>query len=132
MIYRFVITTPANTAATNKQKTILKVAYGIVHHVNIQFPQGPSGLLHLHINDALHQVWPFNPDGDFASHNVDINFREFIPMLTEPYAFQAYTWNTDDTYDHLVIIRLGILHPRIIAPWLLSFEERIESLLGGV
>jgi len=132
MIYRWNISTPKNTLATSKQKTTLKVAYGIVHQIEIQFPPGPTGLLHLQINDALHQVWPINPEGDFASHNVNISFREFIPVLTEPYEFQAYTWNTDDTYAHIVIIRLGILHPRIIAPWLLTFEERLESLMGGV
>lgn len=130
MLFVFNISTPANTAATAKVKTILKVAYGIVHRVEIQFPPGPAGLLHLQIRDALHQVWPFNSDADFASHNVNISFREFIPVLVEPFEFQAYTWNLDDTYAHSVIIRLGILHPRVIAPWMLSFTERIDSLLG--
>jgi hypothetical protein len=130
MFFRFGITTPANTAESAKQKTVLKVAYGVVHHVEIQFPPGPVGLLHLHINDALHQVWPINADEDFASHNINMSFREFIPMFTEPFEFQAYTWNLDDTYEHLVIIRLGILHPRIIAPWMLPFEDKLQYLFG--
>lgn len=131
MIFKWNISTPANTAATAKVKTLLNVAYGIVHHIDIQFPPGPAGLLHLQVRDALHQVWPYNSDSSFSSHNVNISFREFIPVLVEPFEFQAYTWNLDDTYDHTVIIRIGILHPRIIAPWLLPFDERIESLLGS-
>ena len=131
MLFRYSISTDANTAATAKKKTILKVAYGIVTQIDIQFPPGPQGFLHLQINDALHQVWPINPDGDFASDFVNISFREFIPVLTEPLEFQALTWNTDDTYAHLLIIRIGILPVNVAAPWLMSFDERIKSALGG-
>ena len=131
MLFRYNISTPANTAASAKKKTILKVTTGIVTQIDIQFPPGPTGLLHLQINDALHQVWPMNPDGDFASHNVNISFREFIPVLTEPYEFQAHTWNTDDTYAHLLIIRIGILPVNVAAPWLMSFDERLRAVIGG-
>ncbi len=130
MIYRFGITTPANTASTAKKETRLKIASGIVHQIDIRFPPGPQGLLHIHINDALHQVWPINPDEDFAAAGEVISFREFIPILTEPYELQAFTWNEDDTHEHLVIVRLGILPLNVIAPWLLEFEERLKILLG--
>lgn len=131
MIFRFSITTDTTYSESNKKKTVLNVARGIVHHVDVQFPSGPSGLLHLHINDALHQVLPYNTGESFASSNVNISFREFLPMLEPPYQFEAYTWNEDTANDHLVIIRLGILPPHIVAPWLLTFEERIEAILGA-
>lgn len=131
MMYVFNILTPANTAATAKKETVLKLCYGIVHQVEIQFPPGPAGLLHLHINGALHQIWPYNTGEDFASQNINISFREFIPILIAPYQFVAYTWNEDDTYDHTIIIRLGVLPPRVVAPWLLSYEDQLASALGS-
>lgn len=132
MIFRFGITTSANTASTSKQRTDLKLAHGIVTQIDVQFPPGPQGLLHLQITDSLHQIWPFNPNEDFASDFVNISFREFIPVITEPYEFQAYTWNEDDTYDHYLIIRIGILPVNVAAPWLMSFTERIKAALGGL
>lgn len=131
MLFRFGITTPANTAESNKKKTLLKVSYGIVSQIDIQFPPGPTGLLHLHINNALHQVWPFNTGEDFASHNVNISFRDFIPVLVEPYEFQAFTWNTDDTFNHLVIIRIGVLPVNVAAPWLMTLDDRLKSMFAS-
>ena len=132
MFFRFGITTVANTAETAKLKTVLKVAKGIITQIDIQFPSGPQGLLHIHLNDALHQLFPFNTGEDFSSDFVNITFRDHIPFLTEPFEIQAYTWNTDDTYDHAVIIRVGILPVHVAAPWLMPFDERIRALLGGV
>lgn len=132
MIYKFLITTPANTAATAKLKTVLKLNKGIIHQLDVQFPPGPSGLLHLHINDAIHQVFPYNTDENFSSDNVNIRFKEFQPVLEEPFQLEAYTWNLDDTYSHDVIVRIGILPVQVIAPWLMTWEERLEAILGGV
>lgn len=131
MMYVFNISTPANTAGTAKKETVLRIAHGIVKHVEIQFPPGPAGLLHLHINDALHQIWPYNTDANFASHNVNISFQDFIPVLTAPFEMKAYTWNDDDTFAHTVIIRFVILPVRVAAPWLLSYEEQLISAIGG-
>jgi hypothetical protein len=130
MIYSFSISTPANTPESAKIDTQLKIAYGIIHSVEIQFPPGPCGLLHIHINDALHQLFPYNASEDFASDNETISFREFIPALIEPYILTAHTWNLDDTYAHLIIIRIGILTPEIIAPWLMTYQERIQAAMG--
>ena len=131
MFYRFSISTDNTFTVTNKKKTLLPVAQGIITQLDVQFPPGPQGLLHLQIRYSLHQVFPFNTDESFASDSVNITFREHIPILYEPFELQAYTWNEDETFDHMVIIRIGILPVHVAAPWLLSFDERIKSILGG-
>lgn len=109
MIYRFAISTPANTTKLNKQKTRMKVTRGVIHQLDIVFPPGPNGLLHLQINAGQNQVWPTNPEEEFASDNDIISFREHNELMLEPYRLEAYTWNLDDTYAHTVIVRIGIL-----------------------
>ena len=131
MIYRFGISTPANTLESAKKETILRVAKGIIHHLDVQFPPGPSGTLHLHIDNNLHQIFPYNTDESFAADNVNISFRDFIPLLIAPFELKAFTWNEDTVNAHVVIIRLGILPSRIIAPWLQSLTERLTSVFGG-
>lgn len=131
MIFSFSITTPANTAETAKLPTVLKIGYGIIHQIDIQFPMGPSGLLHLHINNALNQVWPYNTGEDFALDATTVRFREFIKSLEEPFQLTAYTWNEDDTYEHTVFIRIGILPPAVVAPWLMSYAERLALMITG-
>ena len=131
MIYRFGISTPANTSEAVKKRTTLILAKGIIHHLDVQFPPGPSGTLHLHIDNNLHQIFPYNTDEAFSADNVNISFRDFIPLLEAPYELNAFTWNTDTANAHLVIVRIGILPSRIIAPWLQSLTERLTSVFGG-
>lgn len=114
MIYRFGITTPANTLESSKQKTILKLARGVIHQLDIIFPPGPIGLLHLHINRGLHQVWPSNASDNFAIDNNVISFREHYELVQEPLELEAYTWNADDTYEHSLVIRVGLLSKKFI------------------
>jgi len=131
MTFHFQITTPANTLESSKLKTTLKVAKGILHHYSILFPPGPYALLHFHINDAIHQLIPYNTGESLASDNETIEFREFLPILEAPFELQAYTWNLDDTYDHTLYIRLGILPIEVFAPWLLPLESRLTSIVGS-
>lgn len=114
MIYSYTITTPKNTLEGDKQKTTLKLARGIIHRVEFVFPPGPAGLLHLHINDALHQRWPSNTGENFASDDENIGFHEHLELSREPLELQAYTWNLDDTYPHTVIIRIGLLKRQFV------------------
>lgn len=131
MIFRFGITTPASTASSSKLATPLKIARGIIHHLDVQFPPGPSGLLHLHINNSLHQVFPYNTGEAYAADNVNISFRDYIPHLEPPFELTAYTWNTDTVNDHFIIIRIGVLPENIVTPWLQSLTSRLQSVFGG-
>jgi len=130
MLFNFTVSTPANTLESSKLKTTLEITYGVIHLIELQFPPGPSGYLHVHLNDALHQVAPYNTDENFASDNLNISFREFIPFLKPPFELSAYTWNLDDTFDHVVLIRIGILPPSVIAPWLQSYADRMLAAMG--
>lgn len=114
MIYRLGITTPANTPEADKQRTNLKLTAGTIHQIDILFPPGPSGLLHVQINRGLSQIWPSNPDESFAADNNVISFNENYEILQEPVQIEVYTWNLDDTYDHQVIVRIGLLRKKSI------------------
>jgi len=127
MIYRFPITTPANTTEENRLETRLPLMKGVIHKLEIYFPPGAQMLHHIRILDALHQCWPTNSDESFACDNFTIAFREHLYLKEEPYELIVYTWNDDDTHDHTLVIRLGILRLKYIAPWLLSWREKITS-----
>jgi len=109
VIYSWDLTTPANTPEDAPKEWVLKMAYGVIHQVNIIFPAGCAGLAHIKIFRGANQVWPSNLEGDFAGGDEVISFREFFPLETEPFQLEAITWNEDDTYDHTIIVRLGLL-----------------------
>jgi len=113
MIYQSTITTPANTPETNKVKTILKVTKGLVYKVEIFIPPGASGLHYIQIFDGNFQWIPTSTGESLTGDNVLIQFDDIYLKLAEPFDFQIYTWNGDDTFDHTVTIRLGMVSKEI-------------------
>lgn len=109
MIYRVGITTPASTTEVDRKKTTLKLTKGVIHQIDIQFPPGPAGDLHVTIERALTKIWPSNEDESFASDAQNISFREDYDVAKAPLQLEIYTWNDDTVNDHLVIVRIGLL-----------------------
>lgn len=106
MIYVYSITTPANTLEAARQKTVLLLQRGRITHVEVQFPAGQLGLVHVALNRGLHQLFPSNPTANFASSNETIAWDENYLLVADPVQLEAYTWNLDATYDHTVTVRV--------------------------
>lgn len=114
MIYSFTISTPANTTEVNAQETTLKLNKGVIHRLEVLFPAGPAGLLHLQIKEGLYQLWPGNSEGNFAEDDNALSFAEYYELFRLPYRLTARTWNLDDTYAHKVTIRIGVMKKNVL------------------
>lgn len=109
MIYSMHINTEHTTYATQPKRTPLLVVKGLVYKVEIDFPPGPSGLLKVQIYDGNHQVWPSTPGEYFASDHSTISFDETMLKMLEPFRYDVYTVNEDETYDHGIVVRIGMV-----------------------
>lgn len=112
MFYRYSLTVPACTPATAPTSTIMYLAYGIIHHVALSFPPGCASLVHASIWRLEHQLWPTNPDQQFAWDNFTIvNRNESFPLVTRPYRLTLRAWTEDDTFSHKIVCRIGLRLP---------------------
>jgi len=91
--YNFTLTIPANTAATDREEKRVKLTHGVITRVEVSFPRGCAGLAHLQIYENGHQVWPTNPDGDFASDDYTIPIDEYHEFFRAPYQLRLSGWN---------------------------------------
>lgn len=105
MFYEFRIATPANTPSTAPLDTELQLDAGAVTAVELLFPPGCVGLVHLRILDELHPVWPSNADADIAGDTYPIRWDDDVELIDAPYTLHALTWNDDDTFAHTVTLR---------------------------
>jgi hypothetical protein len=103
------VTTPASTLESSPQETILDVSCGLIYNVKFYFPPGSCGLLHMRVFDCSHQIWPNNLDGSLIGDNFTYDFDELYEKTEPPFVFIIKTWNEDDTYEHKVIITLGMV-----------------------
>jgi len=131
MLYSYTIITPANTPATAKKITPLKLCRGVLHKIYIIFPPGPQGYLHLQISHSAHQIFPTNAEENFALDSAIIESPEHYELNQPPFNLTAQTWNTDDTLEHRVIVIVGILEKKYIVPVLPSWIDRLKFLIGA-
>jgi len=109
MFYDYAIVVPANTLESAPVTQFLKLTRGIIHRVEVQFPIGTLALAHCRIFYHEHQAFPTNPDGDFSSDGYVIPIDDQYEIDSEPYDMKAVCWNLDDTYQHIITVRVGIL-----------------------
>jgi len=109
MIYTANITTPANTAATSLKHTVLHVTKGLVYKVEFYFPSGSAGLMGVAVFDGGFQLWPSTVGEFFCSDDETIDFDDMYLKEAAPYQLDLYSYNDDDTYDHVVAVRVGLV-----------------------
>ena len=108
MIYAATITTLANTSKATAKQTVLKLTKGLIWRVDIEFPPGPSGLLHTQIFDGSYQFFPATPGSSFHSDANLIGFDDLYYKTSEPFEFVIKTWNLDETWQHTLQVRIGV------------------------
>jgi hypothetical protein len=114
MIYDFPVTVLTTNTEDDPAIEDAKLTHGVVHRIEVEFPAGQIGLIHVVINHMGHQVWPSNPAGSFASDDHVVAFDDYYPLLFAPYRFKIIAWTDGTNYDHTVKVRFGLL-PESIA-----------------
>lgn len=127
MIYSKLITTPANTPANTPLRTEIQLTRGVIHKVELEFPPGNQFLHRVQLIREGSFLFPTNPQGFFTSDGGIIAYRDYVEVSAEPLSLWVHSWNLDETYNHQVIIRLGVLRKKILTPWLLTWRERIAA-----
>lgn len=125
MIYTANISTSKNTAQTDLKKTRLHVTKGLVYKVEFYFPSGSAGLMGLAVFDGLYQVWPSSVGEFFIGEDHVISFNDMYLKESAPYEFQCYTYNEDDTYEHTVSVRIGLVSKEVFKARYLPMQSEL-------
>jgi hypothetical protein len=109
MIYDFPITVAITNTEGAPEVSEIKLTHGVIHRLEVEFPAGQVGLIHVAVDHMGHQVWPSNPGGSFASDDHVVAFDDYYPLLSAPYKLKIRAWTDGTTYSHVVKVRLGLL-----------------------
>lgn len=116
MIFEYDLTISAATTRRSPVTQDLQLARGIIHKVEVIFPPGCHHQVFVVIRRGLNQVFPTNPDNQFKGDFFPVSYPVWYPMEAGPFRLKAYGWAPDTTYDHAVIIRLGLLPREVLEP----------------
>jgi len=130
MIYGYSIDISKYPAWTESapQVTHLLLNSGNIHQLDIEFPSGCGNRVGVRFKRGGFQIWPSNSNEWFKGDGSFISFKENYPMTYEPYIIQVETCNYDSSYDHTVVIRIGLLRA-YLGQKLTSFDDLI--FIGG-
>jgi len=109
MIYRKTITTLKNVTEASPKETDLNITKGLVYFVELMFPSGSEGLLHVQILDGNYQVWPSSYGESFFGDDIYLRYDDLYIKEAAPMFFRVKTWNDDDLYPHKVVVGVGLV-----------------------
>ena len=110
--HRFLI--PANTLEATPESEFVLLVAGVVQEIEIWFPSGCAGLVHLQVCDRGHQLYPREPGESFVGDDWHIAIKESLDIEGEPYGLTLVGWSPGTTYDHGVYVHFEIV-PHVVS-----------------
>jgi len=112
-LYEQMITVPANTASGSPTSQDMTLSKGECSWLQIRFPKGPAGYLHIAIFDAngTTQLFPGAAATWFIGDDEVIEFdTEFVVGVEDStYKIVLKGYNNDDTFQHSALVRAWVI-----------------------
>jgi len=89
-----------------EKETKIEVEGDYLTHLNIKFPAGCYGLMNVAIFYGDEQVFPREKGTYFNGDDETIMWDGLWELPEHPCPLTVYTYNEDDTYNHLILLRL--------------------------
>jgi len=120
MFYAFPIVVAAGNIASNPAKIDMPMSSGIIHQVDIMFPDTCDHDIRVQVFDASFQLWPSNRDGTVRGDAAVVSFRDFYEMTANNNVLTGVAWLTDASKASTIWIQVGVLPRSILQPFSLA------------
>lgn len=111
--------TAANTAS-NKKIVEMPLSAGIIHQVDVLFPDTADHNIRVQIFDAGFQVWPSNRNATIRGDATVVSFRDFYELTAHNNVLHAKAWWADTETACSVFVQIGILPRSVLQPFSLA------------
>jgi len=128
MFYAWNFTLPAGKDEADKTKHELYLEKGTITRCEVVFPVGCANLVFVHLNEALHQVYPKDPTYKFIGDGATISCTDEYEIKEQPFTLQFYGWNTDEIYKHTITIRIQLVPAKEILHRVVGEVMRMTKL----
>jgi len=113
MIYSASITTLAGKSKATPTRTQLRLTKGLIWLLEVDFPPGCCGLVHVQIFDGSYQLLPASPDKTLSGDSRLLRYDDLYLKEAAPFELTIVTWNTDELWDHTIEVRVGMASTRL-------------------
>jgi len=120
MFYSYEIEAPASTGAGTKKEVEMSMSAGIIHQVDVLFPDTADHDIAVQIFDSSLQLWPSNRGAKIRGDATVVSFRDFYEMKVDNNILTAKAWRLSTGDAITVMIHIGVLPRSVLQPFSLA------------
>jgi len=120
MFYSWPITVAAENTVTNKAEIKMDMSSGVIHQVDILFPDDCDHNIRVQVFDADFQLWPSNRNATIRGDATVISFRDFYEMRSVNNTLRAVAWWEDTETAQTIFVQIGVLPRAVLQPFSLA------------
>lgn len=124
---------PIVVAVANKENSPAKIdmpmSSGVIHQVDILFPDTCDHDIRVQIFNASLQLWPTNRNGTVRGDAAVISFRDFYEMKAESNVLTGVAWQDTIAKEITIWIQIGVLPRSVLQPF--SLAELLRAVQRG-
>lgn len=106
--------------------------WGTIKKATISFPDGCHGVCHVHIDAGLHQIYPTNPEGDYALDGFTLVIEDPFKIADGVKKLQLRGYNKG-IYEHEIKVTFTIevdYIPNVVEEAILGIYNLLKRIFG--
>lgn len=123
MLFDYDIVVPAGTPKETPEIRVCVLTSGLLNEIRVKFPPGPATLVHITVQDSLHQILPVNADGDLNLDDETVISSNLKYKLQAPFEVSIVGWSPFAVYEHTITCQFDVV-PDIDDPFI-NFEKQL-------
>ena len=121
MFYSFELEAPLSASGEGAKKSIeMEMSAGIIHQVDVLFPDTADHAIAVQIFDRNLQMWPSNRGATIRGDATVVSFRDFYEMTASNNILTAKAWRLSTGDAVTVFIHVGVLPRSVLQPFSLA------------
>jgi len=120
MFYSWPLTVAAGNTAANKAIINMPMSAGVIHQVDILFPDDCDHNIRVQVFDASFQLWPSNRNATIRGDATVISFRDFYEMRSANNTLTGLAWWEGTETAQTIWIQVGVLPRAVLQPFSLA------------
>lgn len=120
MFYSYELEAPASTGVGAKKEVEMSMSAGIIHQVDVLFPDTADHAIAVQIFDSSIQLWPSNRGSKIRGDATVVSFRDFYEMKIDNNILTAKAWRLSTGDAVTVFVHIGVLPRSVLQPFSLA------------
>lgn len=122
--YSYRHTFAAGGSKNEPEELEMPCSWGILTDVTLSFPPGCHGVVHVHVDESLHQIFPANQEDDYAFDGFPLQIGDEYELLQGTRTIYLRGYNLG-TYPHTIDVAFNVKLPG-------RYSAAEEALIGLV